>query len=141
MPKFVTKTELAAQKSDYQNDHNVGEIYPQIFSHDKNLNFSEDMLMEAGIIWLGAYYLENNIFPKVKCPICSKEEVLIPYKVVGSVFSGSHTISFWCKNCHEQLVTNDYKEYFKLIIKYIKIHKEELKPKMIKGRCSVQTSI
>ncbi len=141
MPKFITKTELEAQKSDNQNDHNVGEIYPQIFSHDKNLNFSEDMTLEAGIIWLGAYYLENNPFPKVKCPICNKEEALIPYRTIGSVLSGCHTISFWCKNCHEQFVTNDYNEYFKLIVEYIKTRKEELKPKMIKGRCSIQTSL
>ncbi len=141
MSKFITKTELVAQKSDNQHAHNVGEIYPQIFSHDKNLEFSENMPMEAGIIWLGAYYLENNLFPKVKCPICKEEEALVPYKAVGSPLSGCHTISFWCKNCHEQLVTNDYKEYFRLIIDYIKNHREELSPKMIKGRCSVQTSI
>ena len=140
MPKFITKIELAEKKSDNQNDHNVGEIYPQIFSHDKNLEFSENMPLEAGIIWLGAYYIENNPFPKVKCPICGKKEALIPYKAIGSPLSGCHTISFWCKNCHEQFVTNDYIEYFRLIVKYIKTNKEELKHKMIKGRCSVQTS-
>ena len=129
MPKFITKTELADKKSDNQNDHNVGEIYPQIFSHDKNLEFSENMQMEAGIIWLGAYYLENNLFPKIKCPICGKEEALIPYKAVGSPLSGCHTISFWCKNCHKQMVTNDYNEYFRLITEYIKTHITELRPK------------
>lgn len=137
MPKFITKTELETQKSDNKTTHNVGEIYPQIFSTDSNkLEFEENMKLKAGIIWLGEYILENNLFPKEKCPICGKEKVLIPYKAIGSILSGSHTIQFYCTSCGEKLVTNDYIEYFRLIYKYILNHRDKFKSKQVINNCT-----
>ena len=104
MVKFFSKSELDSLKSDNKNSHNAGEIYPQIFSHDEGLKFSENITLGAGIIWLGSYTLDNHLFPREKCPICGKEEVLIPYKTIGSVLSGCHTINFYCKNCGEKFV-------------------------------------
>ena len=53
MPKLISKSELDSKKSDNKKSHYAGEIYPQIFSTDNNLEFKEDMQMEAGIIRLG----------------------------------------------------------------------------------------
>ena len=125
MIKFISKSELDSQKSDKKKTHYVGTIYPQIFSTDKGLEFKENMQLEAGIIWLGGYWLDSNLFPKEKCPICGKGEVLIPYQAIGSVLSGCHTIKFWCKNCHERFVTNENIEYFRLIYKYVLEHRHE----------------
>ena len=119
MVKFFSKSELDSLKSDNKNSHTTGEIYPQIFSHDEDLEFSEDMTLGAGIIWLGSYKLENKLFPREKCPVCGREEVLIPYKTVGSVLSGYHTINFFCTSCGEKFVTNDHIDYFRKIYKYI----------------------
>ena len=124
MKKFISKSELNTQKTDNKNTHYVGEIYPQIFFNDENLKFTEDMQMEIGLIWLGAYKLENNLFSREKCPICGKE-LLIPYKAVGSILSGCHTIQFWCKNCDEKFVTNNHLEYFRNIYKYVQKHHHE----------------
>ena len=68
-----------------------------------------------------------------KCPICGKEKVLIPYMCGGSILSGNHTIQFYCTNCNEQFVTNDYIEYFRKIYRYAKKHRNELpnSPKFI----------
>lgn len=119
MVKFISKSELDSLKSDNKTSHNAGEIYPQIFSHDERLEFGEDITLCAGIIWLGSYKLDNHLFPREKCPICGKEEVLIPYKTIGSVLSGCHTINFYCKNCGEKFITNDHIEYFRKIKQYI----------------------
>lgn len=118
MVKFISKSELDSLKSDNKISHNAGEIYPQIFSTDSHNEFNENLKIEAGIIWLGGYMLNNKLFKKEKCPICGEKE-LIPYKAIGSVLSGSHTIQFWCKNCDEKFVTNDYPEYFRKITQYI----------------------
>ena len=72
MIKFISKSELDSQKSDKKKTHYVGTIYPQIFSNDEVEEFKEDMQMETGIIWLGAYWLDSNLFPKEKCPECSE---------------------------------------------------------------------
>lgn len=137
MPKFITETELKTQKSDNQTTHNVGEIYPQIFSTDSaDIKFKAGMKLKAGIIWLGEYLLDNNLFPKEKCPICGKEEVLIPYKAIGSILSGCHTIQFYCTACDTKLVTNDYIEYFRLIYKYILNHRNEFKPEQVLNNCT-----
>lgn len=136
MIKFISKSELDSQKSDNEKSHNVGEIYPQIFSTDNGLELQEDMQMEVGIIWLGGYMLDSNLFPKEKCPICGKEEAMIPYKTVGSVLSGCHTIKFWCKECGERFVTNDHIEYFRLIYKYIQNHRHEFKPEQKLNNCT-----
>ena len=136
MVKFTSKSELDSKKSDNKKIHNVGTIYPQIFSSDKDFEFKAGMQMEAGVIWLGAYMIDSDLFPKEKCPICGKEEIMIPYKAVGSVLSGSHTIQFWCENCGEKFVTNDYIEYFRLIYKYILQHKNEFPPEQEIPGCS-----
>ena len=136
MIKFISKSELDSKKSDNKNSHNVGEIYPQIFSTDKGPEFKENMQLEAGIIWLGGYMLDNSIFPRIKCPKCGKEEVLIPYKTIGSLLSGCHTIKFWCSNCHERFVTNEHIEYFRLIYKYILNHRHKLKSEQKLNNCT-----
>lgn len=136
MIKFLSKSELDSQKSDNKEKHYVGTIYPQIFSNDEVEEFKEDMQMETGIIWLGAYWLDSNLFPKEKCPLCGKEEVLIPYQTVGSVLSGCHTIKFWCSNCHERFVTNEHIEYFRLIYRYVLNHRHEFKKKQEISGCT-----
>lgn len=137
MPKFISKSELDSLKSDNKKTHYAGEIYPQIFSNDEGLEFKEGMQMEAGIIWLGGYMLDSNLFPKEKCPICGEKEVLIPYKAIGSILSGSHTIRFRCKNCGEKFVTNDHIEYFRRIYKYILNHRHEFKPEQKLNNCTI----
>ena len=136
MPKFISKSELDSQKPDNKKSHNAGEIYPQIFSVGKNPELKEGMQMEAGIIWLGGYKIDSNFFTKEKCPVCGKEEVLIPYKVIGSILSGCHTIQFWCKNCKEEFVTNDHIEYFRQVYKYIQNHRHEFKPEQKLNNCT-----
>jgi len=136
MKKFISQSELEKQKTDNKSKHNVGEIYPQIFTHDKGLKFSKNMQLDANIIWLGSYLLENSLFPKIKCPLCGKEDVLIPYKVVGSILSGCHTIQFYCVNCQEKFVTNNYIEYFRLIYKYIQTNKNNFKTEDILQNCT-----
>ena len=137
MIKFISKSELDSQKSDNKTSHYTGEIYPQIFSTDSEVEFKEDMQMEAGIIWLGSYKLDSSIFPKERCPICGKKEAIIPYKAVGSILSGNHTIQFICKECGEKFVTNDYIEYFRKIYKYIQNHRHEFKPEQKLNNCTV----
>ena len=130
MSNLISKTELEAQKKTSKKDEirYVGQIYPEIFTHSKNFVFKEDMPFESAILYLGAYQLKNELFPRLKCPICGKEEVLIPYMCGGSVLSGCHTIQFYCLNCKEQFVTNDDIEYFRKIYRYVIKHREELKP-------------
>lgn len=128
MTKFISKKEMETLENDNKNTHYVGEIYPQIFSHSENFEFGENMPLEAAVLYLGAYQLENSLFPKQKCPVCGKEEVLIPYMCGGSVLSGCHTLQFYCLNCHEQFVTNDAGEYFRQICNYIKDNRDKLKP-------------
>jgi hypothetical protein len=136
MVKFISKSELDSKKSDNKKSHMVGEIYPQIFSHDGNIDFTKDIKLEAGIIWLGGYKLDSSLFPKEKCPVCGKEEVLIPYKTVGSILSGCHTISFYCTNCNEQFITNSHIEYFRKIYKYILENKKNFTPEQKLGNCT-----
>lgn len=130
MSNLVSRTELEAQKktSEKEETHYVGQIYPEIFSHSKNFEFKEDMPFETAIIHLGAYQLNNKKFPRLKCPICGEEEILIPYLCGGSLLSGCHTIQFYCLNCKEQFVTNDDIEYFRKIYKYVLKYRSKLKP-------------
>jgi len=136
MPKFISKSELETQKAKNRKTYNVGTIYPQIFSNDEITEFKKGIPLEAGIIWLGAYYIDSTIFPKVKCPVCGKEEVLIPYQTIASVLSGAHTIKFWCSNCNERFVTNDYSEYYHLIRNYVIENKKDFKEEQIISGCS-----
>ena len=100
------------------------------------LEFSEDMTLGAGIIWLGSYTLDNHLFPREKCPICGKEEVLIPYKAIGLVLSGCHTIKFYCKNCKERFVTNEHIEYFRKIKQYILDNRDKFSDKQKRNNCT-----
>ena len=136
MVEFTRKSELDSLKPDNKKSHNAGEIYPQIFEGDAKLELKEGMLMEAGIIWLGGYMLDSSLFPKEKCPVCGKEEVLIPYQTIGSVLSGCHTIKFYCTNCHEQVVTNRHIEYFRKIYRYVMANRANLPPEKKAGSCS-----
>ena len=133
MAKFKTKREVEKQLPSKTKTHYTGEIYPEIFSHIKDSELSEDMPLDAAIMWLGSFRIggkgvkRDKYFPKEKCPICGKKEALIPYLCGGSILTGNHTIQFYCTNCHEQFVTNDHIEYFRKIYQYIKKHKNELK--------------
>ncbi len=139
MGKLISQSSLEAQikkNSKRRQTVNVGEIYPELFQHDKGLVFSETMPLNAAVIWLGAYELPQ-IFPKVKCPVCGKEDALIPYFCGGSMLSGCHIIKFYCSNCKEKFVTNDEIEYFRSIKKYISENKNHLKQSPIIKKCTV----
>lgn len=136
MTKLISKTDLEKQIPVNKTTRNVGEIYPQIFEHDKNITFGENMSLEIAVIWLGTFSVEGSIFPKKKCPVCGREEVLIPYLCGGSALSGCHTIQFYCTHCAERFVTNDNIDYFRLIKDYIIKNKDTLKPSKHFINCS-----
>ena len=133
MVTFKSKKEVENQLPSKTKTHYTGEIYPEIFSHVKNSELHEGMPLDAAIIWFGSFRLNSRLFPKETCPVCGKEEVLIPYMCGGSRLSGAHTIQFYCTNCQEQFVTNDHKEYFRNIYRYALEHQDELQqsPKFI----------
>lgn len=137
MVKLISKTELDTQKSDNTKTHNVGIIFPEIFGNEKVTEFKEGMQMEAAIMWLGAYYIDSSNFPKLKCPVCGKEEVLIPYQTIASVLSGAHTIKFWCSACNERFVTDDYLEYYHLIRNYVVENRKDFKEEQIIQGCPI----
>ena len=121
MIRQLTKTQAEELKktSAKKESYNVGEIYPEIFDSDRDLVFQEGMKLDSAIIWLGAYELDSSSFPKIKCPVCGKEEALIPYFCGGSILSGAHIIRFYCLNCGERIVFNDKNDYFHKIRDYI----------------------
>lgn len=133
MVTFISRTEIEKQPSDGKDAHWTGELYPQMFQHDGKLRFRDNMLCNIGIIWLGHYKLNNRLFPRKKCPICGKEEIMFPYKTVGSILSGCHVIQFYCPNCKEEFVTNDDSEYFRMVYRYILKQREEKKLKSLGG--------
>ena len=126
MVKLQRKSEVENQLPSKSKTHYTGEVYPEIFSHTKDSELKEGMPLDAAIMWLGSFRLNSKQFPKEKCPICGKEKVLIPYMCGGSILTGNHTIQFYCTNCKEQFVTNDYIEYFRKIYRYVQEHKKEL---------------
>ena len=138
MKNILTKTEAEKlkQTSKQTKSHYVGEIYPEIFDTDKDLFFDENMSLNVAIIWLGAYELESNLFEKIKCPICGKEEVLIPYFCGASILSGSHIIKFYCTSCAEKIVFNNKSDYYHDIRSYILKNKNTLKPSKLVKTCS-----
>ena len=127
MVNFKTKSEVEKQLPSNTKTHNAGEVYPEIFSHTKEAELSADMPLDVAVIWLGTFRLKNDLFRKEVCPVCGKE-TLIPYMCGGSILSGTHTIQFYCPDCHEQFVTNDHIEYFRQIYRYAQEHQDELKP-------------
>lgn len=135
MVTLISRTELEKQPSDNKNEHLAGVVYPQMFSGDEKINFRKNMKMKTGIIWLGSYKLDNRLFQRKKCPVCGKEEVLIPYRTIGSILSGCHTIQFYCSHCKELFVTNDDIEYFRSIYRYILNQRKEKSLKN-EGNCT-----
>ena len=133
MVNFKTRSEVEKQLPSKTKTHYTGEVYTEIFYSVKDSELRDGMPLDAAIIWLGSFRLDSNLFPREKCPVCNKEEVLIPYMCGGSILSGAHTIQFYCTNCHEQFVTNDHIEYFRNIYRYGIEHKDELSesPKFI----------
>ena len=133
MKNILTQTEAQQlkQNSDPKNSHNVGEIYPEIFDTDKDFVFDENIPLNVAIIWLGSFELQNNIFPKEKCPICGKEEVLIPYFCGASILSGCHTIKLYCTSCKERIVFNNKSNYYHMIRDYILKNKNTLQPSKV----------
>lgn len=138
MATFISKTELESKIGTTQEKTTryVGEIYPEVFKSSDNYEFKDGMPLEAAIIWLGAYQIDSSKFPREKCPICGKEEVMIPFMCGGSMLSGAHVIKFYCTSCGEQFVTNDYIDYFRQIKKYVTEHRKELKPSPAFKECS-----
>ena len=133
MVKLQRKSEVENQLPSKNKIHYTGEFYPEIFSHTKDSELKDGMPLDAAIMWLDSFRLNSKLFPKGKCPICGKEKVLIPYMCGGSILTGNHTIQFYCTNCNEQFVTNDYIEYFRKIYRYAHEHRRELpdSPKFI----------
>ena len=133
MSKFISKSELEAlaiQKPQPNvKSYNIGEIYPTIFESDKGYDFKPELPLDVAIIWLGSYRIEDTSdFTRIKCPICGKEEALIPYMCGASVLSGAHTIRFYCTNCSELFVTNDDSDYYHKIRDYVIQNKRDLSP-------------
>ena len=97
---YLTKTiaQKLCKTSKKKKSYQVGELYPEIFSHDENIIFDEKTKLNVALIYVGAFELENNLFTKIKCPICNKED-LIPYFCGASILSGAHVIKFHCLNC------------------------------------------
>ena len=104
MSEFLTKTEaLNLKKIAFPKKvHYVCEFYPEIFDEDEGVEFYEDMEFEAGVFELKSFRLKSNCFPKIKCPVCGKEESIV-YSCVASMLSGVHTLKFHCLNCHESI--------------------------------------
>ncbi|MCR5266846.1 MAG: hypothetical protein K6E29_09695 [Cyanobacteria bacterium RUI128] len=99
--------------------YNVGELFPTIFAEDETRNFHLGMPLIAKILGLGQYRLKSSIFPRIKCPVCGKEEALIPYFCGASVLSGCHVIKFYCTECHEKIAVNNQLDYFHKIRDHI----------------------
>lgn len=120
MLKFLTKTDaLKIKKIAFPKKvHYVGEFYPEIFDDDEGIEFCEDMEFEAGVFELKSFKLKSNCFPKIKCPVCGKEDSIV-YSCVASMLSGAHTLKFYCLSCHESFVIRDI-DYYHLIRDYIK---------------------
>lgn len=99
--------------------YNVGELFPTIFVEDETREFREGMPLITKILGLGQFRLKSSDFPKVTCPVCGKEEVLIPYFCGASVLSGCHVIKFYCTECHEKIAVNNQPDYFHKIRDYV----------------------
>ena len=95
MVTFKTRKEAENQLPSTTKTHYTGEIYPEIFSHVKDSELGTEMPLDAAIMWLGAFRLRNELFPKEKCPVCGKDETLLPYMCGGSILTGNHTIQFY----------------------------------------------
>lgn len=106
--------------------YNVGELFPQIFDADNVKDYHEGMTLNAKILYLGNFELKSSAFQKIKCPICGKEEALIPYFCGASVLSGAHVLKFYCKECHEHIAINNNSDYYHKIRDYIFEHRHEL---------------
>ena len=127
MVSFISKSDLKSEEKQNKT-YSPHEIFPNIFlnlePYSEKINF-----IETAIIWLGAYRLKNENFPKEKCPKCGN--IMSPYACGGSILSGRHTIQFYCHSCKEQFVTNSYIEYFRLIYKYILSNQNTLEKSLI----------
>lgn len=136
---ILTKSEAQKMKinAKAKKKHNVGELYPQMFDSFENCDFTKEISLECAIIWLGSFRLNSSLFPKIKCPLCGKEEVLVPYFCGASVLSGCHVIQFYCTNCNEQIATNNNPDYYHKIRDYILKNIENLPKGKIK--CTVET--
>ena len=138
MPKLISKTELDKKQTNSikKDTYYVGEIYPEIFNSDSDHNLKTTKKLDAAIIWLGSYCIDNRTIPKIRCPACNRKESLIPYICGGSILSGIHIIKYICQNCGEKFVTNDNIESFKLIYKYILDNKNNLEKSKLFKYCS-----
>ena len=128
MKNYLTKTEAdeLCKTTEVKDSYNVGELYPHIFSSDDELEFKDGMPLDVAIIWLGTFEINSSIFPKMKCPICGKTE-LIPYFCGASILSGCHVIKFYCLNCNEKIAFNRVSDYYHEIRNYILKNRQNLK--------------
>ena len=106
--------------------YSAGELFPNIFDEDSSKEFKEGMILTAKIMYLGNFKVNSSVFPKIKCPVCNKEESLIPYFCGASVLSGAHVIKFYCTECHEHIAINNNSDYYHKIRDYILEHRKEL---------------
>ncbi len=125
---ILTKSEAQQLKRSVnpKKKHNVGELYPQMFDSFSECDFGKEIPLECAIIWLGSFRLDSSLFPKIKCPVCGKEEVLVPYFCGASILSGCHVIQFYCTNCKEQIATNNNSDYYHKIRDYILKNRKNL---------------
>ena len=99
--------------------YHVGELFPRLFNEDESRKFYDGMPLEVKIIYIGEFTLESSFFSKIKCPLCGKEEALIPYFCGASVLSGCHVIKFHCLECKELIADNNNSEYFHKIRDFV----------------------
>ncbi len=111
-----TKAELLKMTVPERECYNIGELFPTIFDCEGAYN---NGILKAKFLHLGNFEIKNNNLPKIKCPVCGKEEALIPYFCGASVLSGSHVIKFYCDECGEHIATNDNKDYFQTIKDFV----------------------
>ena len=133
MVTLIPREEIEKRPEDNSKSHTVGMLDKNMFTHIDNLKLRKNMKMDIAIIWLGHYKIDNRIFPRKKCPICGKEETLIPYHTIGSILSGCHATFFYCSHCKKQFVTNDDIEYFRIIYNYVLKQREAKKLKSLGG--------
>ncbi len=127
---ILTKTQadilkLTVPEREY---YNAGELFPTIFDsdNDNTKDFKGNIPLIAKIIYFGNFKADSSVFPRIKCPVCQKEEALIPYFCGASILSGSHVIKFYCNECKELIAINNNSDYYHLIRDYLIKHKTEL---------------
>ena len=138
MPTFISRTET--EKNFAQSEEtkqSFDQITPKTFANFTQEDFN---VLNASIMWLGAYRIDDDVFTKETCPKCGKEHSLRPYLCEAMLLSGIHKILFYCPNCGEQFATTDYRKYFREIANYLAEHRGDL-PRSTKLKPCVEAGI